>query len=782
MNWNDVLKPYSSQALSAMCAALGINEFAGKVTPLNRPRAIDALRRQVGRPETVRRALEVITPAETAIIKTLIGLGGRAETQQVRREIEQSAPFRRPTVAPSQPSPGYQGAPSFDDAAARAMCYGLVFSRDNREIDFKPGRQLYIPEPVLAILRTDPAWVNALARTNITDIQLSPVHDPEVAATSSAADFQRGLSRYLRHVRRQRAVPLTTQGWIYKSNFKSFLAALNAPADAPGDEASHARLWFMRRLLAEMGELDIDGAAFHPHPNGKLLILPIAQRIKLAFETWTASGAWNELNRIATEHQGYDYRRDAPPELAKARSAILRQMAHLATHAIAANQRGHWFATAQLIELARRSEYQFLFPRKQRYIDLTGTSGYYNTPYYGTNNPYGMTFPTVQGEQQGWEAVERQVIVAMLSGPLHWMGLVNLGYRKGATPGEGVEPSAYRLTEEGEWLLGLAEQPQFVESGGRVLIQPNFTVIAMEPISDAVLIDLDEFAEPQGGDRAITYHLTRQSVYHAQRQGWDAQRISAFLEMHQGAPIPANVQRSLEEWQTQHERITFHRAARVIQYADESAREGVQDTLARVGAQRQALSPAFELVENSAGKPLTIGQLSKALSEAGWLALVTPAGGGPAHTESSLRISENGEVTFKQAVPSLFALSQLRPFTENGDGRLRISAPSVRAAMSRGMQLDELLASLAHLHDGPLPARVETSIRAWAGFYGEAALRPVHVLELSSLEVFNNLLEDAEIGQYLKPIEGSIDPLALVDAAHVELVRKMLTERGVTLK
>ncbi len=779
MNWNDVLKPYTNRALAQMCATLGVNEYAGQITTANRPRVVDALRRLIAKPETVCRSLESVGPAEVAIVKTLIQSGGQADTAQVRRTVELYGVVHS-SAAPAQPTPSYQGVPGFDDAALNAMCHGLVFSRGIREIDLKPGRQMYIPEPILALLHTNHACAAALARAGQSEVQAVALPDPEVIVTGAAEDFQRDMSRYLRHVRRQGSVPLTTLGWIYKTNFKTFLAALNAPADAPGDEASNARLWFIRRLLAVMGELDSDGVAFRPADKGKLLTLPVAQRIRQAFDAWSGSGAWNELNRISTEHQGYDYRRDAPPELARARSAILRLIARLAAHT--AGQRMSWTPTAQLIEQARRSEYQFLFPRRQRYIDMTGNSSFYDTPYYGGNNPFGMSFPTVNNEHKGWDAVERQVIVAMLTGPLHWMGLVNLGYSAGAAPGEGNEPAGYRLTETGAWLLGLADQPEFVESGGRVLIQPNFTILAMEPISDAVLLDLDAFAESQGGDRATTYRLTRQSVYRAQRAGWDAQRIRAFLEQHQGAPIPANVQRSLDEWQTQHQRITFRRGALAIQYADDSARAGVQDALARAGAQRQPLSPSFDLITAAGKGAVALERLSQALSEAGWLALTTPADGGAAHTENCLRVSDTGDVAFKHAAPSLFALKQLQPFSENAGGRLRISAPGVRAAMSRGMPLDELLAVLAHLNDGPLPARLETSIRSWAGFYGEAALRPVHVLELSSATVFDNLLGDPEIGQYLKPIPGSTEPVALVESAHADKVRAALAARGVSIK
>jgi hypothetical protein len=153
-----------------------------------------------------------------------------------------------------------------------------------------------------------------------------------------------------------------------------------------------------------------------------------------------------------------------------------------------------------------------------------------------------------------------------------------------------------------------------------------------------------------------------------------------------------------------------------------------------------------------------------------------------AQTEGTIRINDAGEIFFKQAVPNIFVLNQLAPIVEDNGGRLRISAPGVRAAMSRGLSLDQLLATLAHLHDGPLPAQVENNVRAWAGFYGQASLTIVHLLELSSMEVLNNLLHDEQVGQYLTTIESSATALALVDAEHVDKVRAVLLERGVVFK
>lgn len=598
---------------------------------------------------------------------------------------------------------------------------------------------------------------------------------PLSALSASAGDFQRDLGRYWRHVRKVGSIAVTQQGWIYKSDFKSLLAALNA-AGTPSDERDNGRLWFMRRLLQAMNELrEIErGRAIVANPNGRLLAMPMAQRVKWTFETWRDSDAWNELLRLPLQVSGGYAGREASAALGRARLTLLRTVHRLAQ---ARRQPDEWIALADLIATIKRNDYAFLFERRHRGVNL---GILYTSPYYGTNNPYGLTFGAVKSEANGWDLVEGGFIANVLVEPLWWMGLVELGYERESRPSAGgnVAPTAFRLTPAGAWLIGGGDPPAFVESGGRLIVQPNFTVLALEPISDAVLNDLDHFAESQGGERAIAYHLSRESLYRGQQSGWSAARVIAFLESHQGGPIPANVRRSLEEWEAAHRRITFHRNACVVQFADAEAERELADTLAPFAP--QAIGSHFKLIENH-----DAAEVAAALRAAGWTPVLQPTG--DQATEDALRANDAGEVTFNQAAPSVYALGKLTQFAELSSSDAgspvvaRITGDSVRAAMRDGLALDQLLATLAELHAGAIPIALERQIRAWASFFGDADLQPVALLELSSHVVLSNLLDDREVAPYLTPIEGSARPLAIVQPAHAEAVRTMLRERGISV-
>ncbi|HEY3343160.1 MAG TPA: helicase-associated domain-containing protein, partial [Anaerolineae bacterium] len=696
--------------------------------------------------------------------------GGQARPSRVYKEVRHLV---RPIDA-EEMTAQYTGTPTFDDACLRLLTYGLMFTGNAYQLFTQRFKQrIYIPAPILNLLNTDPRCKEALARK----FPPAPLPGtPELISTSSAEDFQRDLSRYLRHARKQNSVALTTQEWIYKTNFKSFLAALNVTPEPPGDEESNPRLWFMRRMLTVMGELTMNNAGFSAGEKSHLLSIPIAERVKQAFEVWINTGVWDELNRVPYPHNGYSRHAPAAAGVCRAHSALLRGILKLVGGGAGLSGLpapvGRWITLEQLVDQMWRNDYDFLIKRPKE-SRQTQYDDPYGNEYTFIDMERTLYFENIPNEAQGWDVVEREFIVNVIKEPLYWMGLLELGYSKD-TP---ATPIAFRLTPAGAWLMGAGKQPEFIESGGRVLVQPNFTVLAMEPISDAVLLALDDFAQSQGGDRAITYHLTRQSVYHGQKKGWTEQKIGAFLAQHQGGPIPLNVQRTLEEWQALYERITFHRSATVLHYADEAARDSARQVLASVDVPLRALATTIDIVLPDEEKPYRFEQIGTTLSNAGWMPLLTSS----AETQQasgSLHIDEAGEIVFKHSVPNIYALNRLDPFVERADGHTRITAQKVREQLSKGKTADELLATLASLNDGPLPAGLETRVREWAIYFGDATLANVCLLELSTHQVLEHLLEDDEVGGFLREVKGSLVPLAVVQADKLDQVRAALSERG----
>lgn len=782
MSFNDALSAYAPQVVEAMAAAHNVHEPAHTGS---RARLQESLRRALMRPDEIARSVRQLGPVERAALKLVLDAGGAMSAERVRAALTKHGVAMRPSrphagTAPADadapPDPHVVGRPRFEDAIARATLYSLILSKPSAHdapLTFAPGTHLHVPDSIADIIKAyrllDPAQA----------VRFDPAPRPAHVAQLLATDFQRDLGRYWRHVRKAGALRVTAQGWLYKSDFKHVLAALNAPADAPIDEAANGRLWFARRMLRATRDLR-DGPGANSisavEEADSFLRRPLPDRVRMAFGAWMDHGAWNELARMGADVAGVEPHAPAPPELVFARRAVMRWLARASTDVAGALLADAWIDAAALVERIRRDDYHFLFPRAYRtipglrYNAMNPRDKNAQTPYFDMNNPYGVTLEAVQDEAQGWDVVERRFIALMLAGPAHWLGLLDLGYQEPAAA-EGALPVAVRLTPAGAWLLNLGPAPQFVESGGRVLVQPNYTVLAMEPISDSVLAELDQFADLQGGDRAVSYQLTRQSVYRAQRAGWDAQRIIAFLESHQGGPLPVNVRRSLDEWQTQHSRITFHRGVHVLQYADEATRDLVRENLTGL----QPLAPVFDMLPGGIGLDETLSSLH----DSGWVPLVSRAG--ETDLDAGMRAGEDGRLIFKHRLPNIYMVARLAPLVERSEGEMRITAKSVRAALSSGMSADEILATLAQLHDGPLPDKLEAAIRDWANFYGEATLRQVVLIELSSRDVLQHILEDKALAKHLTPVETSARALAYTEAGAAARVRTLLEERGIAV-
>ena len=329
----------------------------------------------------------------------------------------------------------------------------------------------------------------------------------------------------------------------------------------------------------------------------------------------------------------------------------------------------------------------------------------------------------------------------------------------------------------GRWLLGLGPCPEIPEGGGRVIVQPNLHIVALDPVNDALLVALDAFAERLNAERAVEYRLTRASVYAGQQAGWSAERIQAFLSEHTGADLPANVARTLDEWQAQHERIVLRPAVTLAH-----GPAAVFDALAADPAAADLLAarplPEVALLNDEAA----VAGLVSALRERGLLPLVAEGPAVPAH---SIQADETGTLRFATPRPSLYLHGHLAAFADpaGADGlsdQRRLGGP--RPAR-RDSPPPDIVARLEAVHRGPLPAPLLRRIRAWAKHFGDAALEPFVLLQVRDAATLAELRADPELAPLLHdfaPAPGKA--LAHVNPADVDRLRALLAERGVELK
>jgi hypothetical protein len=761
----EALATYKLSTLMRMARA---NEI--EITDRRKESLVQALLDSLYTATGVARALARLTARDVAVLHRLQAMAGEVrsstiKTELVRARIVVDSPDSAPAVG--QPLPLRS---TFEGVTVALMEHGLVLSRqpadaDSALVDLKPGDYLWIPDEVRRRLPPLP--------------EVKPPEIPvRVVREGSARTLQRDLYLYWSFVR-EAPLALTQAQWLRKHDLRDVNTNLLLKSDlrASASEREARRLFFLRRLLQGLDLLTSLRGQLIAVETGTFLGLDPLARVKRCFDLWQTSRMWNEIYALngVRLHSADTALSLAPAGVVTARATVLRHLAELPGEG--------WVRAEALLKRLRNLDYEFLIPRPRRVHDDTASLAYRFrlNPYL--HNAYGWTFEDMYGEETGWNRVETGFSLNVLREGLYWLGLVDLGYDSETAAGESFsEPplriAAYRLTEMGRWLLHGAPPPQVNIDTGRVIVQPTFDVLALDPVSDVVLAALDQFCERLSAERAVHYRLTRQSIYRGSKQGWPVPRIIQFLGKACGVSLPQNVVRDLSEWETALERIVVRQQVVVLEARAPDVFDGplIGERLASAVASR----PDPRLVVFRPG--VHADDVQQVLIEQGQL---------PSRTRHArfvarpcLSVDAAGVITFQQQVPSVYLYAYLAPFTSQGaHGQWQLTADSVRSAVERGWNAISILDALQAVHVGPLLFHLEAMVKTWAQHFGTARMQNLTLIQLDSQEILDELLQDPELAPFLVRF-GSPDvrrALAAVNPEHASHVRGLLLARGMTI-
>lgn len=171
---------------------------------------------------------------------------------------------------------------------------------------------------------------------------------------------------------------------------------------------------------------------------------------------------------------------------------------------------------------------------------------------------------------EDWLISYGRLVVATLTGPLAWLGILDLGYQDGRL-------AAVRLTPAGAFILGRRQRafapPRTVELDRAVRFNDDLTVDVMPGMVSMELYALLntmarlENATPQH----LSYHLDANSVHHLYEQGATAQTLIERLNQFSPAPVSAAWQRRLREWETHYGQLHLYQGIALIELADDFA-------------------------------------------------------------------------------------------------------------------------------------------------------------------------------------------------------------------
>ena len=139
---------------------------------------------------------------------------------------------------------------------------------------------------------------------------------------------------------------------------------------------------------------------------------------------------------------------------------------------------------------------------------------------------------------ESWDAVEGALIEFYMMGPMHWLGLMDVG------------DDAIRLTAYGRAFLQIAEWPQVKDEDHPVEIRDDGAILASRRVNRFERFQLARFTTwVQAGDPYI-YALDADSIQRANTQGINPQHIQAFVSRQlDGKPIPPPIITLLKNWQ-----------------------------------------------------------------------------------------------------------------------------------------------------------------------------------------------------------------------------------------
>jgi hypothetical protein len=247
-------------------------------------------------------------------------------------------------------------------------------------------------------------------------------------------------------------------------------------------------------------------------PNARRwLEAPRGEQVRLLAVAWRESTLYNELHflpGLIVESAEND------PRLA--RQVILRALEALPPDS--------WWLVEQVIAEIKEVEPDFQRP-----------GGDYESWYIRTSESgeYLMGFGT-------WDDVNGAMLRFILTGPLHWLGLADLGRYAGQTLGH--------LNAYGRALISGGEWPSPPEAGETVALRPDGIAEVSRKLSRYDRFQLARFTEWLGIEPAYRYRISPRGLRRAGAQGIQAEHIRSFLARTTKASLPQTVETLLERW------------------------------------------------------------------------------------------------------------------------------------------------------------------------------------------------------------------------------------------
>lgn len=305
------------------------------------------------------------------------------------------------------------------------------------------------------------------------------------------------------------------------ANLQAKAVPLEAGQFAPGFAAElrpyllqpgAGRLSFLQAIAISANLINVEGgmAQLQRDEARAWLEAERAQQIRRLAAAWLETSNYRDMWHIPglkPEDSGWNY------DAAAARSALMNLLADLLPE-------NGWVSINDLIEIIKEFEPDFQRP-----------NGDYDSWYIRNEAGEFLT------GFESWDAVEGALIEFYLAGPMHWLGLVDIG------------DDVARLTAYGRAFLEISDWPRPTEPDTRINVQNDGALLVSRRVNRFERFQLARFAQcAQAGDRYV-YRIDADSIQRAAAQDISAKHIQSFVARHlDGKPMPLAIKKLLRSW------------------------------------------------------------------------------------------------------------------------------------------------------------------------------------------------------------------------------------------
>ena len=236
-----------------------------------------------------------------------------------------------------------------------------------------------------------------------------------------------------------------------------------------------------------------------------------AQQVQRLAKAWLDSSTYRDMWHIPGLHpedSGWSY------DAVAARGSVMNLLADLLPD-------HGWVSVNDLIEIIKEFE-----------PDFQRLNGDYDSWYIRNDAGEFLT------GFESWDAVEGSLVEFYLVGPMHWLGLVDIG------------EDVVRLTAYGRAFLQISDWPQPDEPHTRIDVRNDGALLASRRVNRFERFQLARFANcVQAGDPYV-YRIDADSIQRAAAQDIHTKHIHSFIARHiEGNPLPLPIVKLLRNWQ-----------------------------------------------------------------------------------------------------------------------------------------------------------------------------------------------------------------------------------------